>query len=255
MLRSILISLIILSGLSAYAQSDQQEIALEGALEVLIQASFSSVSVSTGPIDKVSLNHVLEVDNEGRADLRKLRLKRENGVLTIIEVLPTAEAMNKEFPDRKGGMLTGAREGGAGIFNDVMVNSLLEVVVPEGIKVRVETIYGGIVATNVAGLISARAKYGKVEIAYTDGNQVPDLDLYSNYGAVDVTLPATAGASLDLLTRYGELMTDLDISIDESLSEAKNFYERVIGSLGTGGSLLKCEAPYGDVYLRQRKTD
>lgn len=255
MLRSILITLFILSGLSAHAQNGQQEIALEGALEVLIQASFSSVSVTTGSIDKVSLNHILEVENEGRADLRKLRLKRENGILTIIEVLPTAEAMNKEFPDHKGGMLTGAREGGAGVFNDVMVNSLLEVVVPAGIKVRVETIYGGIASTNVPGLISAHAKYGKVEVAYTAGNKVPDLELYSNYGAVDVTLPASTDASLDLLTRYGELMTDLDISIDKGLSKAKNFYERVIGSLGAGGALLKCEAPYGDVYLRQGGAD
>ncbi len=255
MLRSILITLLIFSGLAIYSQNSQQEIALEGALEVLIQASFSSVSVTTASVDKVSLNHTLEVDGEGRADLRKLRFKREGSVLKIIEVLPTVEAMNEEFPDHKGGMLTGAREGGVGVFNDVMVNSLLEVVVPQGIKVRVETIYGGIMATNVVSLISAHAKYGKVEVVYTEGNKVPSLDLYSNYGAVHLTLPAASGASLDLLTRYGELLTDMDIRIDKVQSETKNFYERVIGTLAGGGALLKCEAPYGDVYLRQGIAD
>lgn len=251
MLRPIILALLLLSGLSAFAQDGRQEIALEGALEVRIQASFSSVSVTTGNADLVSLNHVLTADGRERDDLRKLRFERENGVLTIREILPSIRAMKMKFPAPKGGALSGAREGGAGIFNDVMVNSLLEVVVPEGIKVTVETDYGNVTATNVAGLVSARATYGNVDVIFTKGTTVPDLELYSNYGKVDVTLPKASGANLDLQTRFGELMTSLDINVDKALSESKDFHERVIGKLGGGGALLKCEAPYGDVYLRE----
>ncbi|MEO0733155.1 MAG: hypothetical protein AAFZ52_09990, partial [Bacteroidota bacterium] len=67
---------------------------------------------------------------------------------------------------------------------------------------------------------------------------------------VDVTLPANHSANLDLTTQYGDLMTDFDIAINTAKSKEKEFYQRVIGTLGDGGSRLRCEAPYGNVYLR-----
>jgi hypothetical protein len=237
--------------LLVFGQGDQQEIALEGATAVHISAAFSSVSVTTGGNGVVAVNHSFTVDGADRPDLRHLAVERKGGVLHLREVKPTADLLNREFSGRNVNRITGGREGGKGVFNGVMVDATLAIVVPAGVKITVETTYGGIKAVNVAGLTKAHAKYGAVDVIFATVSPMPDLDLYSNYGAVDVTIPAGRGANLDLTTEYGELLTDMEIQVDAKASEEKEFFQRVIGTIAGGGNRIKCEAPYGDVYLRE----
>jgi hypothetical protein len=234
-----------------FGQGGQQEIALEGATAVHIYAAFSSVSVTTGGNGVVAINHTLTVDGVDRPDLRHLSVERKDGVLHLREVKPTVKTLQREFPGRNSNQITSGREGGKGVVNGVMVDATLKIVVPAGVKIVIETNYGGIKAVNVAGLVSARAKYGAVDVTFATVSPLPDLDLYSNYGAVDITLPAGKGANLDMTTKYGELLTDVDIQIDTNASEEKEFFQRVIGTISGGGNRIKCEAPYGDVYLRE----
>ena len=137
------------------------------------------------------------------------------------------------------------------MFNNVLVDAVLKIVVPTGIPVTIETKYGGIEAVNVSNLLSAKAKYGQVKAIFTSVKPQAELELYSNYGAVDVTIPLGRGADLDLTTEYGELFTNISIAVDGELSREKDFYHRLIGTVGGGGSTIKCTAPYGDVYLRE----
>lgn len=235
----------------AFGQGDLQEIALEGATAIHVYAAFSSVSVTTGGNGVVAVNHTLTVDGADRPDLRHLAVERKDGIIHLREVKPTAKTLQREFPGGKGQNITSGREGGKGVINGLVVDATLEIVVPAGIKIVVETNYGGIKAVNVAGLVKAHAKYGAVDVIFAAVSPMPNLDLYSNYGAVDVTIPAGRGANLDLTTEYGELLTDMDILIDTNASEEKEFFQRVIGTIAGGGTRIKCEAPYGDVYLRE----
>lgn len=243
--------LLLLLPVLGFAQGDRQEITLDGATEVRIYAAFSSVTVTTGGTDAVAVHHTVTVDGADRPDLRKLAVERKGGVLHLRELKPTADLLQEEFPRVNGNQITSGRTGGKGTFNGVMVDATLEIEVPAGVKITVETEYGGIKAINVAGLAGARAKYGAVDVVFTSVPPLPELDLYSNYGSVDVTIPAGRGASLDLSTSYGDLLTNLEIAIDKTASQEKEFYQRVIGTIGGGGGLIKCEAPYGDVYLRE----
>ncbi len=234
-----------------FAQSESQSIPLDGVQAVHIYAAFSSVSVTTGGTDAVQVDHTFTVDGTDRPDLRQLTVERIDGVLHLREVKPTAEMLNAEFPDRKGGMISGGREGGKGVFNNVVVDAVLEVVVPANIPVTVETTYGGIEVVNVGHLLSAKARYGEVKAIFTTTKPQAELELYSNYGAVDVTIPEGWNTNLDLTTEYGELFTDMSINVDDAKSKEKEFYHRLIGSIGAGGKVIKCTAPYGDVYLRK----
>lgn len=239
------------SSFFAFAQSEPQSIALDGAKAVHIYAAFSSVSVTTGGTDAVKVDHTFRVDGTDRPDLRKMTAERIDGVLHLREVKPNAEMLKAEFPDRKGGMISGGREGGKGVFNNVVVDAVLKVIVPAGIPVTVETKYGGIEAINVGNLLSAWAQYGEVKAIFTSVKPQVELELYSNYGAVDVTIPTGWGINLDLTTEYGELFTDMSIEVNDYKSKEKEFYHRLIGSVGGGGKVIKCTAPYGDVYLRE----
>lgn len=234
-----------------FAQEQTESIPLEGITAVHIYAAFSSVSVTSGGTDAVRVDHIFTVDGTDRPDLRQLTVERKDGILHLREVKPNVELLKKEFPDRRKGTISGGREGGKGIFNNVMVDAVLKVVVPAGIPVTVETKYGGIEAVNVGNLISARARYGEVKAIFTTAKPQAELELYSNYGEVDVTIPTGWGTNLDLTTEYGELFTNMPIDIDDAQSKEKEFYHRLIGSIGGGGKVIKCTAPYGDVYLRE----
>lgn len=249
-MKTIFTAFILACSLFAFAQEDARSIDLDGAVAVHIYAAFSSVSVTTGGTDALSVDHTFNVEEADRPDLRKLTVERINGIIHLREIRPTARLLKAEFPTPKGSMLTGAREGGKGVFNNVMIDATLKVVVPAGVKVTVKTEYGGIEAVNVGGLVEARAKYGDVEAIFTTTSPRSDLDLYSNYGAVDLTVPFGSGFNLDLTTEYGELLTDIEINVDPEASTEKEFYQQVIGSVNGGGGKVTCKTPYGNVYLR-----
>lgn len=250
-MKTIFTSLLLVCSLLIFAQGEVRQIDLDGAVAVHIYAAFSSVSVVTGGTNALAVDHTFTVDGTDRPDLRQLTVERKDGVIHLREVKPTARLLKAEFPSPKGGMMTGARESGKGIFNDVMIDATLKVVIPAGVKVTVETDYGSIETVNVGGLLSARARYGNVDAVFTDSSPQPGLDLFSNYGSVDLTVPAGFGFDLDLTTEYGDLLTNFNIDVDTSASKEKEFYQQVIGSVNGGGGNVTCKTPYGDVYLRE----
>lgn len=250
-MKSLFSLLLAASPFFVFAQNESRSIALDGIEAVHIYAAFSSVFVTTGGTDAVQVDHTFTVDGTDRPDLRKLSVERIDGVLYLREVKPNVEMLKAEFPDRNGAMISGGREGGKGVFNNVVVDAVLKVIVPAGIPVTVETRYGGIEAVNVGGLLSAKARYGEVKAIFTSVKPQAELELYSNYGTVDVTIPVGWGSNLDLTTEYGELFTNVKIDADSGRSKEKEFYQRLIGTTGGGGKTIKCTAPYGDVYLRE----
>lgn len=238
--------------LYAFAQQTEQRIDLEGAKAVHIYAAFSSVEVTTGGNDALNVVHGLTVDGEDRSDLRNLKVEREGETITIRELKPTAKLLQSEIRStpKSMGMNVGTVNGHS-MIDGVQVDAVLKITIPAGIRVSVETEYGSIQSVDTPGLTSARAKYGAVDIIYTAGVKIPNLELYSNYGAVDVTIPTGRSLSLDLITQYGDLLTDLDIKMDSKASEERDFYQHVVGTIGSGGAKVSCEAPYGNVYLRE----
>lgn len=245
-----LFSLLLVAGpFFAFSQSTQQSFDLQGAKSIHIKADYSSVRVITGGTSAISVTHVLMVDGEERPDLRKLEIERRNGTLYLQEVKPTADLLLKELSISGERDLHIGKENGVRVINGITTDATLEVIVPEGILVEVESLYGGIEIIGVQSLVSASATYGPVDIIYTDAPS-KNIEAYSNYGAVDITLPSGTGANLELTTQYGELFTNTDIAIDVSKSEQRDFYDRTVGTVSGGGPTISCEAPYGDVYFR-----
>lgn len=237
-----------------FAQHGSQQIDLKGATAVRIYAAFSSVEITTGGRDAIGVEHNVILDGEEREDLRRLVIERENGVLLIRELRPSIEMMRDNFVPRAASLSADqlqVKPGAGRLLNSVMVDATLKVVVPANIPVSVETEYGGISAVNVSRLVSASAKYGSVDVVFEDGTTIPDLDLYSNYGAVGITIPPRENLDLDLVTEYGSLLSDMEIDMDDAASTDKEFYQHLIGRVGSGGSKVTCEAPYGNVYLRE----
>ena len=220
------------------AQSDVTGIEVEGATALHLSTNFSRVDLRIYGGDQIVIEHTVTIDGEPHPELRKLEISRRDGTIRVKEVGPTMQQLTRVQNDRNG---------------DQNTNSQIRMIVrvPEGLDVALETVYGEVVVTDVPNLREVNATYGAVTVVYRDTGVPGSLRLYSNYGAVDLTLPSDTGAALALTTQFGELLTDFDITLDAAGSEQRQFYEHVEGTIGGGGAQLSLESPYGKVYLRK----
>lgn len=124
-----------------------------------------------------------------------------------------------KFLEENGGSYTYMSNG---IIRDIN----LEVWVPQG------------VATSI------KAKYGLVEIT----NFNAPLQVDAKYGGVDATVVASKTGDLIARTKYGEILTNLDVKF-APVDEQKNWTE-IKTTFGNGPAYV-LESHYGKVYLRK----
>lgn len=245
----------------AFAQGDQQQISLDGATEVHIYGNMSGVFINTGGTNTIEVNHVLTVEGEDRPDLRKLEIIRDGSMIKILEREPSNELM-KEKVSRRGLSISHKRNGEhqQGEYGGTKANAYLELTVPAGMKITVESLYGGIEAREVKDLPMAKSTYGEIDVVFAADAKINGLDYESDYQSVDVTLPASVAADLRLSTSYGNLYTDFDFTIPANGTNGHRHNDKhghgkelVKGSLNGGGRTISLVSPYKNVYLRKRK--
>jgi len=130
----------------AFAQGEQQ-IALNGASEIHIYGNMSGVFINTGGTDVIEVNHVLTVEGEDRPDLRKLEVIRDGRILErepSNELLKDKVASHNLSISHKRSGEHHKRSNGC-----TKANAYLEVTIPAGMKITVESLYGGIEAREV----------------------------------------------------------------------------------------------------------
>ncbi len=108
----------------------------------------------------------------------------------------------------------------------VDMDILLEVKVPKGSEVKLESVYGMVEVKNYTGPLTVEA----------------------TYGGVDVTVPEKITGELTAETNYGQIYSNLDLKF--SGSEFENFHTQVSAKLGSGPK-YSFESKYGNVYLRK----
>lgn len=147
--------------------------------------------------------------------------------------------------------------------NDVSVH--FQVRVPDGVRVDLTTVNGGLEvrdvtsevrATTVNGSITARSAGGPVRARTTNGSitvsmgetgGAEELDYETVNGAITIELPPTFGAQLELGTVNGRVSTEFPITVSGTLSP-----RRLRGTIGDGRTRLRASTVNGSVSLRKR---
>ena len=98
---------------------------------------------------------------------------------------------------------------------------------------------------------SVLAKYGMVEVK---GFNAP-LSIDAKYGGVDATISTSSTGFLTARSRYGEILTNLDIKFDQAKfpdksARSQDKWTEISAKLGSGPPYL-IESKYGKVYLRK----
>ena len=146
--------------------------------------------------------------------------------------------------------------------NDVSVKFTLRV--PDGVRVDVSTVNGGlevsgvttdVKASTVNGSIDARSAGGPVRATTVNGSihvsmatigSAEDLEYSSVNGSVTIELPASFGAQLDLSTVNGRVSTDFPMTISGSINP-----KHLRGTVGNGNTRFHVSTVNGSITLRK----
>ncbi len=146
--------------------------------------------------------------------------------------------------------------------NDVSVRFTVRV--PDGVRVDLSTVNGGVEVTGVNnevdartvnGSITARSAGGPVRAKTVNGSitvsmgslgRADDLDYETVNGAITIELPSNFGAQLELSTVNGRVSTDFPITISGTLSP-----RRLRGTVGNGATRIRASTVNGSVTLRK----
>jgi hypothetical protein len=126
-------------------------------------------------------------------------------------------------------------------------------------EIEVNALNSQVKMKNIFGPVVANATNGNVEIIFTNMTPEKPNSILSVNGYVDVTIPGTVGADLELHTVNGEAYTDWEIDIDKEASAAlpmgvptMNMFN-LEGKINGGGIPISIQSVNGDIYLRKAK--
>ena len=146
--------------------------------------------------------------------------------------------------------------------NDVSVRFTVRV--PEGVRVDVNTVNGGVEVTGVTtevravtvngsinarsagGPVRAKTVNGSIDISMGSVSRADDLEYETVNGGVTITLPSNFGAQLELSTVNGRVSTDFPITVSGTLSP-----KRLRGTIGDGSTRLRASTVNGSITLKR----
>jgi hypothetical protein len=206
----------------------QQQVVLD-----LKQAT--SIKIRGGSGKQLRVRAAVSINQNKLNDALQLTLKTDNDRITVQSAFDEAllrTGQPGDCPDGQGQTYWNSDEGKTGRNgNRLCVDVAVEIEVPEGVSLRVNTISGNIEATGLTGQLEAK----------------------SISGFVDVTWPAAQGAEIAFKTITGEVYTDQDIAFTNRKPGVPMVGYEVRGSLGNKGPLVRLESISNDVYFRKRK--
>jgi hypothetical protein len=118
-------------------------------------------------------------------------------------------------------------------------------------EVEVESNVGEIILKNVTGPVTAHSSTGTISVVFVNVSQSTPISISSSVGIIDVTLPTSTKANLDLRTN-GTVYTNFDFKAPPkkdlpNVSGLKNIKNTING----GGVKVKLKSAMGDIYLRK----
>lgn len=130
-------------------------------------------------------------------------------------------------------------------------------------EIELTNVNGSITATNVSGSVVATTVNGSVVVTFKSIDPKAPMAFSALNGKIDVTFPADLKANLKLKADQGEVYTDFEVAVDQTVpkinkTEEKNMYririeDWVYGKIGGGGPEVMMKTTYGNIFIRKAK--
>lgn len=111
---------------------------------------------------------------------------------------------------------------------------------------------GKIEIKNVTGPITVDGNVGKVDIDFDTVSQKSPITISSSVSEIDVAIPATTKANLELKTQ-GTVYTNFDIEMPKKKGmPIVNGRKSIVSKLNNGGVKIYIKSSMGNIYLRKK---
>jgi len=117
-------------------------------------------------------------------------------------------------------------------------------------ELEISTNHNDITLTEVTGPMTVKTVHGEIEAKLSTIKS--PLSMVSMHGYIDLSLPASVKANVELQNNWGEMFTDFDIKMDQSADMKKLSSSEVRGTINGGGSDIQLSSSHGDIYLRKQ---
>ncbi len=194
--------------------------------EVSTTTDFGNTSFENGSSDALTIE-----TNSGRVSLVKVRVSKEITVQDDFGEIELEQAVAASY--------------------DLHTNSgSITVVGPRG-KLKAYTDFGGIKIEDAQAVtLDVKTNSGSVEFGGSLGDG-PHL-VRSDFGEIDLTLPADVELSVDLSTDFGSIKSDLPITV--TLNESSDSEgDQIVGNINGGGDQFTAQTNSGSVTIHAGK--
>lgn len=118
-------------------------------------------------------------------------------------------------------------------------------------KLKADSDFGNITIKNAESVtLTAEANSGTIEFSGSLGSG-PHL-VKSDFGGIDLILPADSKLTVDLKTDFGKILSDLPVTVTLN-GNSNSDGEQIVGSVNGGGEQLTVQANSGSVTLHASK--
>lgn len=260
-----LLSLLIIITIATSTLSGQNETIIkewniDGAKEIKIESNYGDVVIKVWDQDKVKLEGDVIINGNRENESLTINTKNRNGRLVV--------RTDTDF-DKVPEMITVRHKDGTRIFysrdeydqsehkNSRSISTgydsdiILTYWVPRRLALTIETTYGNIkMEDSSPSELYVQSTYGTIDAIFSQNTSLPNFEIKSVYGEVDITLSQALKANIEMHTSYGEILTNLDIDVKHNRNTGNAHGEDITGILNGGGIDITLEATYGTVYLR-----
>lgn len=245
-------------------------IAAKGIQKLQFNFEYADVTIKTHKSEEVKVNGTVNINQNGNNEAFQLESKVSNGRLSLetyikdIDKIPgLIEVVTKDgqklffrsekkyWEDQLKEISDQIKEKDIKSFNNgVKVDVKLEITIPEGKELIIESNYGDVALNNMPASTKIHCTYGGIEATLNQKRQLQKVKLHSTYSYIDIKVAKSLKATLDLESDYGKILTDLDFNIDKQKSREKSFSSHIVGNLNGGGPTLRLVATYDNIYVR-----
>jgi len=122
-------------------------------------------------------------------------------------------------------------------------------------EIELNVTHNDVFLTNVTGPMSIKSVHGNVEVVFTEVSQSNPVTIASVYGYIDIAIPNSTKANMNITMNNGSLYSDLNINV-VTKNINKNAQEedtkKIDANLNGGGVAFNLNTRYEDIYIRAK---
>ena len=230
-------------------------IAADGISTAELNFEYADVTIKTWDKNEIQITGTVNINSGQDDDAFDMDIKDRNGKLSISTSVDT-ESLNFNIKSRKKTKTITINEDDTVYYgsysNSNKIENTLVIMLPKDIVLKSSSIYGGTIIEGFTKSIKIDNTYGPVDAISKDISDVNLINIRSIYAPVDISLPSTAKADLELNTEYGSIYSDMDMEINVTRDISKKLFgERIQSTLNGGGIRIKLESNYSKIYIRE----